>query len=204
MSGLFEASIVSDIVRVPLHFVKLLYAQLLLRQLAMNDALIYENLFSPTNIGFASHNRTDSVVVTSNVAEHTENAVIYNTNPNVYLLSNHSITLDLGLLSACVCTVADHATTCLPFCVDFVFVCICSHYNMQSFFYFRVKQFYVQPVNFSFNYLDDSSLTIFIRGQKKTLSSCILHFDSKNVNHLILLLLLSGQIKTNPGPIKSN
>ena len=105
----------------PLYFVKLLYAQLLLRQIAINDTLIYENLFSPTNIGLASYNRADSVVVTTNVTEHTENTDIYYSTSNVYLQSNHSITLDLGLFSACMCTVPDHATICLPISVDFDF-----------------------------------------------------------------------------------
>ena len=55
----------------PLCFVRRLYGQLLIRQLAIDDILIYENLFSPTNIGLASYNRADSVVVTSYVTEYT-------------------------------------------------------------------------------------------------------------------------------------
>ena len=57
---------------------KLLFAQILLKQLAINDTLIYENQFSQTNIGLASNNCADSVVVTSNITEHTENTDIYN------------------------------------------------------------------------------------------------------------------------------
>ena len=113
---------------------KLLYAQVLIQQLTINVTLIYDNLFSATNIGFALYNRAGSVVVTSNVAEHTENTGIYNSTSNVYLLSSHSITLDLGLFSAGICAVTDIATACLPIGVDFEFPCICLHYNMQRFF----------------------------------------------------------------------
>ena len=81
----------------------------------------------------------------------------------------------------------------------------CSGGHFKHFSHFKGKPFYIKPINFNFNYLDHLSLTIFIRRQQKvTLSSCILHFDSKNASHLILLLLLSGQIETNPGPIKCN
>ena len=62
---------------------------------------------------------------------------IYNSISNVYQQSNHSIMLDLGLFSACICTVTDHATTCLPISVDIDFWCISSHYNMQRFFLFQ-------------------------------------------------------------------
>ena len=62
----------------PQHFVEPLHAQLLPKQLAIDDTPIYDNLLSPTNIGLASYNHTDSVVVTSNVTEHTENTDIYN------------------------------------------------------------------------------------------------------------------------------
>ena len=73
------------------------------------------------------------------------------------------------------------------------------------FFYFIGNPFYIKPVNFNFNYLDHLCLTIFIRRQQReTLSSCMLHFDSNNASHLVLLLLLSGQIRTNPGPIEGN
>ena len=93
--------------------------------------------------------------------------------------------LDLGLFSACICTVADHTTTCLPISVDFDFWCICSHYNMQRFFDFKGNPFYTQPVNFNFDYLDHLSLVFFYRRQQKvTLSSYILHFDSMNASHL--------------------
>ena len=100
---------------------KLLCAQPLQKQLAIDDTLIYENIFSPANIGLASHNSANSVVVTSNVAEHTESTDIYNSSSNVYLQSNHSFTLDLSLFSACICTVTDHVTTCLPISVEFDF-----------------------------------------------------------------------------------
>ena len=52
---------------------KLLYAQLLVLQLTINNTLIYDNLLSTTNIGFATYDHADTVVVTSNVTEHTEN-----------------------------------------------------------------------------------------------------------------------------------
>ena len=39
--------------------------------------------------------------------EHTEDTSIYNSTTNVYQPSSHSITLDLGLFSACTYTVAD-------------------------------------------------------------------------------------------------
>ena len=63
---------------------------------------------------------------------------------------------------------------------------------MQRFFDFKGNPFYIQPANLNFNYLDHLSLTISIRRQQKeTPSSCMLHFDSKNVSHLILLLLVA-------------
>ena len=72
---------------------------------------------------------------------------------------------------------------------------------MQRLFYFKGNPFYIKPGNLNINYLDLLSLTIIIRRQQKvTLSSSILH----NASHLILLLLFSGQIRTNHGPIKSN
>ena len=76
---------------------------------------------------------------------------------------------------------------------------------MQRFFDSKGNPFYIQPVNFNFNYIDHLSLKIFIRRQQKeTLSSCMLHFDSKNASHLIALLLTSGQIGTNPGLFEGN
>ena len=72
-----------------LYFVILLYVQLLIQKLAIDDTLIYENLFGTTNICLASYNCADSVVVTSNVPEHTENTRICNSTSNVYLQSNH-------------------------------------------------------------------------------------------------------------------
>ena len=156
----------------PLHFVKLLYAQLLLKQLAINDTLIYENLFSPTNIGLASHNHADSVVVKSNITEHTENTDIYNSTSNVYQQSNHSISLDIVLSSACIWTVTDHATTCLPISVDFDLFAFAHITICKGFLYSKGNPFYIQPVNLNFNYLDHLSSIIFIRRQQKeTLSS---------------------------------
>ena len=76
---------------------------------------------------------------------------------------------------------------------------------MLRFFYSKGNPFYIQPVNFNFNYPDHVFLNIFIRRQQKEpLSSCILHFYSTNASHLILLPLLSGQIEAHPGPIKRN
>ena len=137
-----------------------------------------------------------------------KNTGIYNSTTNVYLPSfnqiNHSIMLDLGQFSVCICTVTNYASTCLPNSIDFDFRCICSDSNMQR-FKMKCNPSYVKPINFILNYLAHLSLTIFIRRQQKVIvSSCIFHFDSNNARHLILLLLLSGQIKMNPGPIKSH
>ena len=83
----------------PLYFAILLYYyQLLIQHLTINDTLIDENLFGTTNIGLALYNHADSVVDMSNVTAHTENTDIYNSTSNVYRPSNHSITLDIGLL----------------------------------------------------------------------------------------------------------
>ena len=119
------------------------YAQLLLQQLTINDTLTYDDLFSTTKIGLASYHHADSVVVKSNVTEHTEMTGIYYSTANVYLPSHHSTTLDLGLFSVCICTVTYYGTACLPISIDFDFWCICSHSNMQRFFYFKGNPFYI-------------------------------------------------------------
>ena len=142
------------------------------KKLTIDDTLIYENLLRITNIVLASYNRADSVLVTSNVTELTENIRICISTSNVYLQSKHSITLDLSLSSACIYTVTDHTSTYLPISVDFDFQCICSHAICKGFFYSRGKPFYFTPVNFDFNFLDHLSLTISIRGQQRVSLSC--------------------------------
>ena len=75
---------------------------------------------------------------------------------------------------------------------------------MQRFLDFIGNPFYIKPVNFNFNHLDHLSLTIFIRKKKKFFQVAFYISDPMNAIHLIQLLLLSGHIETNHGPIKGD
>ncbi len=144
------------------------------------------------------HAETESPVPMPNVFDH-----IIITSPTVYLL--HTQIIDLPIIAS-THTATDY-TSVVPTGADFDFLCMYSCLYMFSLFQFIGDLTCAQAgtCTLSPNYLAHWSLSIQVRRQQKlALSSTILNFDSNSSSHLILLLLLSGQIETNPGPTEYN